>query len=242
MLSFMLLAASLAADPMLTPGGLPRWRGEPLSQTLAWSALRSTARVSSGNNNPPFGTAVCIEVQQNQAKLLTAAHVLVRGEPRVFDFYQESSYPLPAQTVIGYTLIDRWADADLALIEIRLNPNFPAPSVVPLAVWAERPRRFPTPVWALGCPGGSAPRWREDRLLARRYFEFESGLAAFYWETTTSPVGGMSGGPLLNPQGELLGICTARRGELGYFTHLDEICAAIKRAGHGNLVPVQARP
>ena len=51
------------------------------------------------------------------------------------------------------------------------------------------------------------------------------------WETSQPPAQGRSGGPLLDRQGQLLGIGSGSSGGKGYFSHLDEIERFLKRNG-----------
>ena len=53
---------------------------------------------------------------------------------------------------------------------------------------------------------------------------------AFFWQTAAKPEKGRSGGPLLDADGRVIGICAATQDEKGYFTHLDEILAGLKTA------------
>ena len=229
MIGFALLVGVVLADPFLTPGAVGT-----LTVEQQWAIVRATARVTAGENQPPFGTAVCIAVKNDAAYLLTADHVLVRGEARIYDFYTEASYPKPAESIFGGDVLLRLPECDAALVRCKWSKQ--APAAVKLTPHGQRPLRYPTAVTALGCPNGSAPRPRDDRILARRYVRKSNDLGGFFWETEVRPIGGMSGGPLFDTQGRLLGVCSAGRENKGYFTHLDELLAALKRDGFGWLV------
>jgi hypothetical protein len=51
------------------------------------------------------------------------------------------------------------------------------------------------------------------------------------------PVGGMSGGPLLDARGRVIGVCSAAKPDgPGYYAHLDEVLAGLKSQGYGWLI------
>jgi hypothetical protein len=80
-------------------------------------------------------------------------------------------------------------------------------------------------------------------VLGRRLVRRPGGLR-FFWETEGKPVGGMSGGPLLDRAGAVIGVCSAA--DLGtgrgYFSHADEVLAAVAEAGHRWLLDAPAGP
>jgi hypothetical protein len=59
--------------------------------------------------------------------------------------------------------------------------------------------------------------------------------SARFWKCKAMPVGGRSGGPLLDSGGALIGICSGGDGANGYYTHLDEIRRFLKSNGLGFL-------
>ena len=89
--------------------------------------------------------------------------------------------------------------------------------------------------WHLGLTDG-AMTVRVDRVGSKQAIRPPDRGLTFYWETDHLPERGRSGGPLLDGHGRVIGLCEAARGSHGYYTHLDEILAALKRGGHGWLV------
>ena len=75
-------------------------------------------------------------------------------------------------------------------------------------------------------------------VLARRVVRRPGGALGVFWETESAPVGGMSGGPLLDREGAVIGVCSAvsLANGRGYFTHADEILAALAGSDHRWLV------
>ena len=109
--------------------------------------------------------------------------------------------------------------------------------MLPLAGPGERPKHFPFGAVSVGCPTGETPLTRAEKVVAKRAARRPEGAIAFFWELAERPVGGMSGGPLLDAKGCVIGVCSAaERGGLGYFAHLDEVLAGLKRHGYGWLI------
>jgi len=204
-----------------------------------WGLVAATVRVAAGAGQPPFGTAVCLAARGGVAYLLTASHAVPRGEARSYEFFTRASYPKPADTVFEGEVTLRLPECDLALVKVPLGREDLA--TVRLARLGERPRRFPTPALAVGCPGGEPPAVRLEQLAGRRLVHRPEGNG-FFWESATAPQGGMSGGPLFDAEGRLLGVCAAAQGGQGYYTHTDEILAGLKRFGYGWLTEAARKP
>jgi hypothetical protein len=130
------------------------------------------------------------------------------------------------------------ADPDLVLVRLPAGEEVPA---VRLAGPGQRPKRFPFAAVSVGCPRASPQVVRAERVTDKRLVRRPGGGVAFFWEVAVPPVGGMSGGPLVDPDGRVIGICTAAQDGQGYFTHLDEILAALKREGYSWLAEPPAR-
>jgi hypothetical protein len=66
------------------------------------------------------------------------------------------------------------------------------------------------------------------------------GSAAFHWEADKPQAIGRSGGPLVDTQGRVIGICSGTRENKGYYVSIYEIEASLKRNGWGLLVSSEA--
>jgi len=204
-----------------------------------WDLVAATVRVSAGAGVPPFGAAVCVGTRGGVAYLLTAEHVVPRGDARSYEFFSRVTYPKPAEILFAGEVALRLPECDLALVKV--TPVFVAPGVVPFARLDQRPRRFPVPALAVGCPDGDAPAVRLEALTGRKLVRRPEGNGVF-WEAAGIPRGGMSGGPLFDAGGRLLGICAATQDGQGYFTHADELLAGLTRHGYGWLLDGPRKP
>lgn len=218
---------------MLAPPG-PLAGAELLPQEKRWAAVAGCVRVSSGGDAGVVGAAACVGVKDGHAYLLTANHVVPKTEARKFEFYTAESYPEAEQDPVGGDVVVRLPEADVALVKIPVEGT---PAVLPLAGPGERSKHFPFAAVSVGCPAGETPRTRAEKVVGKRAARRPEGGIAFFWEMAQRPVGGMSGGPLLDAKCRVIGVCSAAKPDgPGYYAHLDEVLAGLKREGYGWLI------
>ncbi len=197
-----------------------------------WAAILACPKVSAPG--AADGSGVVIGVKDGFAYLLTAAHVAGSGLVEL-KFSSRENYPKPAWFGDGAEVIGRWADPDFALIRFPVR-NREVP-ILPLAPAWERPKAFPVGSLSVGVGGGQASSAVPNLVVGKEFVRREGKGAAFFWQTAVPPEAGRSGGPLLDVHGRVIGIAVAYRGAVGYYTHHDELLAALKRDGHGWLIP-----
>lgn len=231
----LLATAAIAVVPHGRLAPSPIAANAVVSADRQWAAVEAVARVSAGDEPGPVATAVCVGVRGGDAYLLTADHVTPAGQARQYEFFTRRSYPRPAFVLVGSGVVVRVPGSDLALVKVPLTGS-ERPGVLALAPAFDRPKRFPVDGGAVGCPDGLPPLVRAERIVGKPFVRRSDG-DGFFWRTARAPQPGMSGGPLLDAAGRVIGVCAAARGAGGYYTHLDEMHAALKRAGYGWLVP-----
>lgn len=229
------LALALAPSDGIGPSD-----GAVLSPVARWHAIEACPRVTDGNGT---ATAVVVGRKDNFVYLLSAKHA-ADGRKRQFDFFTWSTYPRPDWTpkpADGLTsaIAAESADADFVLLSVLLPPRpglidgtDPPLPTLKLAAPGRRPKAFPFDAVSVGCSGGAAPPTCEKVVIqAKRFARRDRTGGAFYWESNTAPVPGRSGGPLLDADGRVIGLCAAAKETVGYYTHLDEIHAVLKEKG-----------
>jgi len=218
-LPLLLLAGPQAVSPAVA-------RDAVLPVAAQWQAVAACPRVVIGRNIS-FGTAVVVGHHDGYAYLLTAAHVIDGDQTREFQFFTRESYPQPARTVTGGSVLLRSEKPDFALIRVKVSEPLPQ---LKLAGPGQRPKRFPFAAVSVGCPLGGWPQARAESIAAKVLARAKDVPTAFFWRTATPPERGRSGGPLLDSAGRVIGLCAANQDGKGYFTHLDEILAGLKKA------------
>ena len=180
------------------------------------------------------GTGVIIGTKDGNAYLLTAAHVIGDYDAVSLVISSRDNFPQAAFYPDEVKVLARWPDPDVALITFALKGK--SFSVLPLAPAWQRPKAFPEPGRSIGLGKDPASTARAEVIRAREFIARDGKQPAFFWQTE-APQPGRSGGPLLDGHGRVIGIAVAKGGERGYYAHHDEIVAALKRTGHGWLVP-----
>lgn len=172
------------------------------------------------------GSGVIIGRNGASIYVLTADHLIGKGEGLEISVFSKASYPQPSQTFAAVEVIARNKDADLALLRI-VSREAP-PGTLRLCPADQAPAEFPAAALTLGCEQGNAPSSWLDKIAGKKQVRKPAGEVCLAWELAREPAQGRSGGPLLDRRGLLIGVCSGKNDDKGYCTHLDEIHRFLK--------------
>jgi len=195
------------------------------------SILAATVRVVVEDGRE--GTGVLVGVRDEVGYILTAHHAITKGGSIKVEFFTGESYPRPSTTIKADRVVFENPNADLAMLKVSLKKFDQAPAPIPIR--AEAPKEKDFVALGTGATGGSAPTPQALHVLGRKLVQRKDESGAFFWQTREAPVQGRSGGPLVDAAGSLLGIASGEQKAQGYFSHLDEIRAWLRKADEGSL-------
>lgn len=196
------------------------------------SILAATVRIVDRDSGRE-ATGVLVGVRDGNGYLLTARHAIARSSKVEVQFFSAESHPKPSATVKANRVVFENPAADLALLTVPLKGVAPTPAPIPIR--AEGPKEKEFLALSGGASFGKAPSLEVLRVRGRKLVQKVDGSSAFFWQTREAPVVGRSGGPLVDTGGTLLGITSGEQQDQGYFSHLDEIRAWLRKADEGNL-------
>lgn len=146
------------------------------------------------------GSGVIIKKEGNTYTVLTAAHVVASNKKYEIVTPDNQRYQLDYSTVKKLP-----NQIDLAVVKFTSNQNYQ-----PAKVGNPDEAKIGTPVYVAGFPKQTAARkftsihFPPPGLISSNATQADDGGYTMVYSIPTLP--GMSGGPLLNPQGELIGI------------------------------------
>ena len=211
----------------LVPGDIDVLESKDFSKEAQLKAVRATVRVSNVSKDTT-GSGAFIKKSGPFVYILAAAHVVEGAKKIEVATYTAASYPRPATVYRTAEVIARSADADLAVLRIGTRDD--PPGYLRICPIASVPDGKDPAALAVGCAAAGAPTCTLETIRGKRKVR-RPGVdsAVECWETDRAPAKGRSGGPLLDRNGNLIGVASGIGDAKGYYIHAEEVHAFLKR-------------
>jgi S1-C subfamily serine protease len=204
--------------------------GAEAARQLAQSSCVQVVNAAKNNR----GSGVVIGVRGAFLYVLTASHV-VSGSDRLAVHLPPADKDSKAKVVTDVDILIDGKAQDVALLRVSAGDV----KVTPLALAAAPPGGDEAfDALSAGAGDDTDPNVRAERVLGRKLLRRANGETWFAWETRDRPETGRSGGALIDSGGRLIGLCSGTQEGKGYYTHVDEIRALLKKKSQGWLLEV----
>jgi S1-C subfamily serine protease len=213
---------------LILPGQIDVAASKNFTKEQQTKAILATVRVVNEGEQTE-GTGVVIRQSEAFVYVLTAAHLVGRAEAVEVSIFSSKSYPQPEKVVKRAAVVARAKEADLALLRFERRDQVVA--VVPLCRPESIPKDKEFPALLTGCAQGGAPSLVEEVVRKKLVRKPNATDATAMWEVGGETPKGRSGGPLIDRQGYVLGLCSGTSGQKGYYVHIDEIHGFLRENG-----------
>jgi hypothetical protein len=198
------------------------------------TAIAATVRIVNSSRDAE-GSGIIIGAKGPFVYILTAHHVIARANRLKIMTFSAASYPKVHRVYHTVRVIAEASGIrDLALLRVTTNDRMPG--VLKLCPVRLVPQESGFKALSVGCPEGRAPTCLVDEVEGKKLVRREAtGKSASFWEVNRKHLEGRSGGPIIDKQGHLLGVCSGTNRERTYFCHTEEIRAFLKESGLDSL-------
>ena len=191
-------------------------------------AVTATVRLNN-TTQPCDGSGVLVGRAGPVVYVLTAAHLADKDDKIEASVFTKDSFPRAAHVYKG-EVIARQEEQDLAVVRFITSDELPD-SLRPYSL-AQIPDAKDFPGLTVGCKDGEAPMCLAVVVAGKKRVRRRAGEGtALVWELTPAPKAGRSGGPLLDREGRLLGVCSGAGDGKGYYAHAEAVYSFLKQNG-----------
>lgn len=201
---------------------------EAISPEVRQTTLDATVQVVNESQRS-VGSGTIIKNDNGAVYILTARHVVVPGEKIEVRFFSAKSHPRAESVHRAEVLAYQKGAADLAIL--RLRTDKPVPGVLSLCPPEKAPNEKSALVLSCGCNGETAPSLLDGKATRKLVVLPGAKEAVSLWEVEEGQQHGRSGGPLVNRQGQVIGVCSGKGDGRGYFCTPDQIRTLLKGGG-----------
>lgn len=210
-------------------GAIPTVESEDFAKELQRKAVAATVRIVSVANKHE-GSGVVVGQGGGFVYILTAQHLIGRADKLEVHVYSQDSYPKPASVYRSVKVLAEDKDQDLALLRLATADRMPDRLRICPADSIPNKKQFSA--LAVGCDFGQAPSCVVDEVQDKKRVRRRAGdPPVWIWEMKQRSAKGRSGGPLIDTRGYVLGICSGRSDEHGYFATVEGMHQFLKDQG-----------
>ncbi len=223
---------------LLIPG--QQVESDDFPKTLQMKAVAASVRVVNRTERLE-ASGVILGRKDGAFYILTAGHYLNRPGRLAVSTFTADSYPDAAHVYEKAEVVARARDIrDLALIRVETD-DLP-PGILPLCPERLLPPKGPFPALSVGCGAARAPVCLLETIREAKLVRLAGRMeTALFWEAAGEQTPGRSGGPLIDRQGNVLGLASGTNDGKGYYCHAREIGRWLKSQGFGLFVEAEEK-